>query len=435
MKPLAKENQSSRDYSWQLLQGGTLLLPLLPTWGAILIVLAAATTWRRNYRSIIQNSFNWGLALLSLWLIITCCFATYPQEAFLGLANFLPFFAVWIAFSLIITTQVRLRRLAWLLVLPSPIVICLGWGQIFAGWTTPVQLQVLLGWVLEAGGNPPGRMAAVFIYANILAAYLLITFTLVLGLWLDTYQRWQQKKQSVSKWCLPLLTIVLLSNGCALLLTSSRNAWGIALFALIAFAVYCGWRWLLYLIGATGASILWASFGSEPIRGWLRQLIPKSIWGRLNDDLYPDRPLATLRITQWKFTLNMTQEHSFMGSGLRNFTPLYEAKMGVWLGHPHNFYLMLMAETGIPGIVLLCGLIGWKLAQAVLQLHSWSSQNPSLGTVESQPLIFYTYLVTFGSMVVFNLFDVTLHDFRVNTLTWIVLSAICGVTTAAKTKN
>jgi O-antigen ligase len=43
------------------------------------------------------------------------------------------------------------------------------------------------------------------------------------------------------------------------------------------------------------------------------------------------------------------------GWGLRNFTPLYQAKMNVWLGHPHNIFVMLLGEIGIPGTILFVG--------------------------------------------------------------------------------
>jgi O-antigen ligase len=46
------------------------------------------------------------------------------------------------------------------------------------------------------------------------------------------------------------------------------------------------------------------------------------LWARLTDQLYPDRPLATLRTTQWQFAGSMAQQRPWTGWGLRNFTPL-----------------------------------------------------------------------------------------------------------------
>jgi O-antigen ligase len=125
----------------------------------------------------------------------------------------------------------------------------------------------------------------------------------------------------------------------------------------------------------------------------------------------------------------MTQERPWLGWGLRNFTPLYEAKMQLWLGHPHNILLMLTAETGIPATLLFCSLIGWILAQAVLLLSIWSDVAPSTARLQwhQDKLILFTYLVAFAGCTLFNLLDVTLFDLRMNVLGWLLLSAICGV--------
>jgi O-antigen ligase len=118
-----------------------------------------------------------------------------------------------------------------------------------------------------------------------------------------------------------------------------------------------------------------------------------------------------------------------MGWGLRNFTPLYQAKMHLWLGHPHNLLLMLMAETGIPATLLFCGLISWILAQAVLLLGVCSGVEPPAPRYQwhQDRLILFTYLIAFAGFTLFNLLDVTIFDLRVNALGWVLLSAICGV--------
>jgi hypothetical protein len=42
-------------------------------------------------------------------------------------------------------------------------------------------------------------------------------------------------------------------------------------------------------------------------------------------------------------------------------------------------------------------------------------------------LIIFTYLVAFGACVLFNLVDVTLSDVKINTIVWLLLAAIAGV--------
>jgi O-antigen ligase len=410
--------------AWNCAQLGLLLFPWFPPLGIVGLLLAIAGVYYQEYRSIIKRPLNWGLALLSVWLIITSCFAYSPAEAFLGLPNLLPFFIVFAAYSTLIQSPAQLRQLAWILVFSSLPVVVLGFGQLFLGWHGVEALQPLFGWVLEAKGNPPGRMASVFMHANILAAYLQIVFILGLGLWIEAFQA---KQESGKLW---FLSLVVGTNAIALFLTNSRNVWGIACIACLAFALYLGWRWLVMAVTTAAGIILWASFAPVSLgRKGFRRIVPAFFWARLSDQMYSDRPIAIMRKTQWQFALSMTQQRPLMGWGLRNFRPLYEAKMHFALGHPHNLLLMLTAETGIPATILFCSLIAWILAQAILLLKVWSDVAPTSNKQQwkQDKLMLFTYLLAFSCCTLFNLFDVTLFDLRVNTLGWVILSAICGV--------
>jgi O-antigen ligase len=527
--------------TWKYARIGLLIFPCFPTFGALILLVATVIAWKQNCSQIISKPVNIALAILSIWLIFIALFAGDRLEAFLGLANFLPFFLFFAAFNTIIKTTEKLRELSWAIVIGSVPVLIIGLGQQFLNWSTPPQLHFLLGWVLEAGGNPAGRMASVFIYANILAIYLVIVLVLTLGLWLEEWQLFKSKFPQNPQFI--LLTFVLLSSSIAIIFTHSRNAWGLTIFAVVAYGIYLGWYWLIGLVAAAVASVFGAAFGSPPGRGWLRAIVPVYFWGRLSDRYFPNRPIPSLRITQWQFAWNLTRERPLTGWGLRNFTPLYEAQMDFWLGHPHNLVLMLACETGLPATLFFCGWVGWILARGCLLLfdpprpplrrgeeeasrpplrrgeeeasrpplkrgeeeasrpplkrgeeeasrpplkrgkeeasrpplrrgkeeasrpplrrgekigessagpplskgggggidegenrcpypppttHPRSSlQNPLPNS--SDRLIFFSYLVAFGGCILFNMFDVTLFDLRVNTISWLLLAAICGI--------
>ncbi|MCU0537918.1 MAG: O-antigen ligase family protein [Hydrococcus sp. Prado102] len=452
------------------------ILPFFPAMGEIGLVVTLVALWKHQYRCIISIPFNRGFLLLGLWLIVLSCFAFQPQEAFLGLANFVPFIALITAFTILIQNPSQLRQLAWLLVLPSFPIVILGLGQLFGHWSSPPIIEQVLGWRLVDRGEPEGRMSSIFMYANILAAYLVIVFALAIGLWIDTYQEWRQnlkhnkpfaqiakfgEKQRNGKgkrshssltlyplpfdappasliargacasvplypkkiWILGFLSLIIIIDGIGLILTKSRNAWGLAFLACLVFAFYLGWRWIVLSAVTAASTILYASWGPSPGREWLRQIVPTYFWARLSDEMYPDRPLATLRTTQWQFAWDMTVQRPWTGWGLRNFTPLYKAKWDLWLGHPHNFFLMLLAEIGIPGTLLLCGLVGWTIFLAIKKIEIWSK---SQKRKSRDRLILFTYLLAFGNCILFNVFDVTVFDLRVNTLSWLLLAAIAG---------
>jgi O-antigen ligase len=395
------------------------LFPLLPAFGAVGLVIIALVICKQQLKDIIQRRINWGLAILAGWLLITVCFAFKPLEALLGLANLLPFFLIFAAYSTLIQTFAQLQQMAWVIVLPSLPVVILGFGQLFWDWSTLTQLQPILGWVLEPNGFPIGRMASVFMYANTLAAYLQIVFILGLGLWLETYKIFSQRRSDWLK--LGFLSVSVIASAIALILTDSRNAWGIIIISCLAFALYQAWYWLVAIVTAIATSILGAAFAPSPLQEALRAIVPEFFWARLTDQNFSDRPIALMRLTQWKFALWMTQQRPLTGWGLRNFTPLYEAQNHIWLGHPHNLLLMFTAETGIPTTLLFFGLVGWILAKGALVLVQVSTHS------SHDKLILFTYLLAFGGCTLFNTVDVTLFDLRVNTLGWLLLAAIGGI--------
>lgn len=427
--------QSAWNYSlWALL-----IFPLSPLVGAVTVGFVSLITWLKQSRKINRRPLNWGFALLSVLLIVSAGFAQDKTAAFLGLFNFLPFFLLFVAHSALIQTFAQLRQMAWMLVIGSMPVVIIGLGQLFLGWSFKFEiLWVVLSWTVRPGGNPPGRIASFFLHANTFAAYLTIVFILGLGLWLEQWRLgigdW---RLGISKNSLPskespfptpysplpflFLTVAVIANFIALIFTNSRNGWAIAIFACLAYALYQGWRILVGGVAAIVSSVLLAAFAPPLIAQIFRGIVPAFFWARLNDDMYPDRPVALMRKTQWEFAWSLAQEHPWTGWGLRSFGTLYTAKMQIPLGHPHNLFLMLSAETGFPSAFLFCGLLAWILITGVQLLRKSKYLNTG------DRLIFFSYLLAIVGWVLLNTVDVTLFDFRLNALSWLILAAICGV--------
>ncbi len=475
---IQKHHDRRLQIPWNFAQIGMLIFPLIPILGALGIFLGLAGTSKHKFSEICRRPVNQGFAVMSVLLVISAIFANNRIEAFVGLCNFLPFFIFFAVFSSLIQTPAQLRQLSWTIVLSSIPVIILGLGQQFLGWSGIVQLQPVFGWVLEPKGNPPGRMASVFMYANILACYLTIAFILALGLWVEGFERKKEEgrrkkdegrriRETSNELPIPnsqfpipnsqfpipnsqflFLTFAVLGNAVCLIFTNSRNAWGLAVLAAVAFAAYAGWKKILAAVFSAVGTVFLSAFGPQPLRQYLRTIIPAFFWARLTDEMFPNRPTATLRTTQWQFAWSMTQQRPWSGWGLRNFTPLYEAQMHQWLGHPHSLILMLTAETGIPITLFFFGLVGWILARGVLLLVNWRSHFPvdtqqqeiegnSIYVITNRVvcqdvnsgdrLILFSYLLAFGACTLFNTVDVTLFDFRVNTISWILLASICGI--------
>ena len=438
---------------WNIAQLSVLLLPFSSLLGGVGLLLVAIGLWRKEFQSIVRRPLNWGFAGLSLLMLLSTALAFKQTDALLGLFNFLPFFFVFAGLSELIQTPAQLRRVAWLLVISSVPVVAIGLGQKFFGLSGHVQiLWVVIDWMIDPTGTPPGRMASIFFYANVLASYLAITLTLSLGLWAEAFFSGQEagheresgvgsresgaiqthNSQLTTHNPFPsrlFLSVAVLGNAIALILTNSRNAWAIAVFACLAYALYLGWRWLLVGVGVVVASTLGAAFAPAPGRDWLRAIVPAFFWARLTDQLYTDRPVAQLRSTQWHFAWSLAQQHPLTGWGLRNFSPLYQAQMQYFIGHPHNLLLMLAAETGFPSAFLFFGLVGWVLVQGSLLLYAKRPLGyPTISQDDgSDRLLYFSYLVAFTGCALFSFLDITLFDVRINLLGWLLLSAIAGV--------
>ena len=126
------------------------------------------------------------------------------------------------------------------------------------------------------------------------------------------------------------LTFAVVGNAVCLIFTNSRNAWGLAVLACVAFAVYAGWKKLLTVVFSAVGTVFLSAFGPQPVRQYLRTIIPAFFWARLTDEMFPNRPTATLRTTQWQFAWSMTQQRPWTGwgfhlvrgeVGLRSCTP------------------------------------------------------------------------------------------------------------------
>lgn len=423
---LLKKKRSN--LAWHFLQYGIFLLPFIPLLSAVSLIVAMAVSWKKQYKSLRKYTPNFVLGIFIIWLLITSCLAFKPREAWLGISNFVPFIIFLSTSGVFIQKISQLRHIAWLIVLPSLPIVGLGLGQLFCGWESiPLLNNLNLGLTLIAYGEPRGRMSSIFTYANILAAYLVIVFILGLGLWLDNYLIWRGRFNKKGKILFGILSLTVIIDAIGLILTDSRNAWIIAIIGCLSFALYLGYRWLFIAITTVAGLVAGASWGPPPLDTLLRNIVPAYFWARLSDELYPDRSLGSLRTTQWEFAWEMMLQHPVFGWGLRNFSPLYQAKVGEWFGHPHNFFLMLLAEIGIPGTVLLCSLVAWVMMQAIQILKMLKPAKKITKLQASDHLIFFTYLVTFGSCVLFNLFDVTIFNTKVNILGWVLFSTIWGI--------
>jgi O-antigen ligase len=423
--------------AWRFARIGFLIFPVLPSVGTLPIFMALVLTWVNSSAEILRHRVNWWLALLGLWSIVVSLSAIEPGDALLGLANILPFFGFFAAYSVLIQTLEQMRQLAWIFLLAAIPTILLGFGELWLGWGgdisiagTPIHI-----WGLTPGGNPLGRMSSLFGYATGLAEYLQMVFIFGLGLWVDTWENRSDSLQpkltfgksgalatkSVQTPKLIYLSVFLLLCGTALIFTSSRAAWGGAIVSMLIFAVDQSWYWLLGVVTTLMAIIYSSAYAPSPIKEPLRAIVPRYFWARITDEMYPNRPDALTRMAQFQFAWKLTLERPLTGWGMQSFGKLYQAQSHIWVPQPHNILLMLSSSLGLPMTIGLVSIIGWVIARGTILFLDFPIEWRQSRT------IFFTFLMAFGGFIMFNMTDVTLPDLRLNTLAWLLLAGICGL--------
>ena len=193
---------------------------------------------------------------------------------------------------------------------------------------------------------------------------------------------------------LAALSLLLLA---ALLLSWSRGAW--LGFAAAALAMLMAWP------RRTGAGLALA-FGSV-VAGVLMlrsNLIPAGIAARLTEfissfqsfdvrgvNISPFNYALIERLAHWQAAQEMSRYHFWLGVGIGNYEPVYPAYALInWpfaLGHAHNIYLNILAETGIIGLLAYAALwigvlwhtwrvtrttTGWQRGVAIGLFGSWA---------------------------------------------------------------
>jgi putative inorganic carbon (HCO3(-)) transporter len=106
------------------------------------------------------------------------------------------------------------------------------------------------------------------------------------------------------------------------------------------------------------------------------------------------------RLAHWQAAWEMWAEHPWLGVGIGNYVPVYPAyALPYWrdpLGHAHNYYLQVAAETGIIGLAAYLLLWGWSFVVA------WRTVRGTVGYQQSIAVGIFGVLV---HLSVHNFFD------------------------------
>lgn len=389
------------------------------------LIAVIGLLWARFRRSALDRSTRNIVLLITGLLLLSSLFAADRGEAFLQLANFLPYLLLFSVLPYLLQGTKPLERLA------TDVVIA----------TIPINLLAILEYALRAEGIPRwlrrtalsrwyrarphvGRAMVMFGHPNALAGYLVLV--LGLGLGLTLYHTLQNRREVGSaqsstpeersiipdpatnwrtpNWQTGLLYIGTFSCLLGVFASGSRNGLIVAVLQLLVFSLFTRASRLVLITGVVGLVGLIAGAVGLGIGG--RSLSPID-WA--NDP----------RLGVWKFALDLLEQRPLLGWGLGNFKLQYPPGLipdYTYIAHPHNFWLLLAVEAGIPTMLLLTLLVGRICYRAVRQLGQESRSGDQA--------ILLAYLLSFAGCIAFALFDVTFYDARINVMNWVVLTGL-----------
>jgi O-antigen ligase len=380
-------------------------------------LLALRVLFRHGWRAI-ATPVNQAYFGLSLWMIFTTIIAFNIPTAAGGLANFLPYFFLTAITSYIIRTPTQFIHFLWLLVLSSLMVS--GFGVLQAvidrpDWIFPK--VIFDSYPIPMGFSPDRRIQSFFGHFNETAAYLLMLLPIALHFALG-------KVKSISKSQQAIAAIALALGTCVLVLTGSRNAWGLAILGAVALAMYYRQWQLVAGFGIISLVITWGVFGQKFGLGGeaVRSLLPEGFVNRLASTVDPSLGAYAStadRLNVWQFALSLISQHPIQGWGLRNF-PLVAESMGYdlrGLPHEHNLFLAIAVGAGIPALLGFIGIIGWTI---------WTSLKSAL-IKDSEGMI---VVVTIGVMLFLmsGWLDLVLYEPRLSMVLWLLLGGMYGLT-------
>jgi O-antigen ligase len=363
-------------------------MPLLAlTLGAWLMRGAARRELRLRFSPLLLPLLLFiGAATFSLWDGV--------ELAVYGVPELLKWLQILALFWLVLD-HVDARRLLWLV-----------GGLLFIG-----VFQAALGlWQFGLRGVGPDHYAiaslgllrgdfyrayGTFEQPNPYAGYLGLVFPLALGLLavgaVECIQRFLERRAAsgmlTPHWGAKRLLALLVATGllgAALLASWSRGAWlgaGAGVLAMLAALPRRAWLGLGLV-----ALLLICTLGLDVVG-----LLPASVSARLTDFTQyarfedvrgvgiNDANYAVVeRLAHWQAALEMWRANFWNGVGFGDYEPAYsDYRLLNWpiaLGHAHNYYLNVAAETGVMGLLaylLLWGAVFWQTWRATRRATGW----------------------------------------------------------------
>ncbi len=298
-------------------------------------------------------------------LIVVALFSTAQGP---GLTESLKEMAKWLLFGGVATLAATLVIDRRTLLLVSGAILAAAGAEALYGLGQAAAGAGPLGFIL--GGSL--RAFGTFGQPNPFAAYLSTGAIVAGSLTLAVISRTPQRPVSLLALVLLSLLVLLLAGVSASL---SRSAW-VGLLAAAAAVVAVHFRRGVLLVGLAflAGALVWSQAGA----GWLPPVVASRLEALAESLSWFDPRAVPLtsenfalvhRMAIWQAAWDMFQANPWLGAGPGNFDLAYPAfalpGWPVLPGHAHNFYLNLLAETGVLGLAAYLGLLIFLIGKSL----------------------------------------------------------------------
>lgn len=404
---------------WIAVQLGVLFLSTSALIAGVALLLAL-TLWQPKGQPapLERHTARWLLALSGWLLLGTAIAGVAGARAWLGLANWIPFFWFMVAIQPYLATGGARSRLAFCLCAATVPVVLVSWLQHGLGWNQELNA---LGGLIRWPMNEPLSGTSLFENANLTGAWLAVVMPFLAYRALN---RGQPPAERVVAWLLALGSVA------TLVLSASRNAMA---SLLVSWPSGGGRRFQLAIAAAVllyGLVVLARLQGLLPEP--LNALVPSALVNKLIMLDEGIRPLHGRRSHIYAMAWAWIMQHPIWGVGAQGFGDLYDAHLKAALGpdtrlvitHSHSLLLEFTVSHGLPAVLILVGVIGSAMTRCGIACWQGRLKRPDQSWWLAGLII--TWL---------HIWDVPFFDSRLNIAGWMVFAAISAIATNAPARN
>ena len=396
---------------------GTFFLASAPSLAFLFFLLSASLSIRSNFQKISHSKWNLIFIFSALMMPLICLLQSdeiNPLKdkwsislTWIGLTNWLPLIFCFLSFQFFVNTNKDRELFGKILIAGCTPVLISGFSQYFFKLYGPFEfLNGFIIWFQRPLQQDSG-MTALFNNQNYAGAWLCIVWPFTMAAFLESF------KSKLNKYiCLSIL----ISITFAILLTTSRSAWGGLILLLPLMTGFSSLFYLLpiFFIAVFFIMIAASNFVPADLQNEIRNIIPSRFW----QEFIPENFIwRESRLEIWNKAIFFISKKPFFGWGAATFPVLYLIENNSYAAHAHNLILELSVSYGIPLTALIfisIFLIFIFSFSAIFTKTSFTNNN----------FFDKAWFSSFFILLTSQLVDIQYFDGRISIIFWILLAGL-----------